>query len=83
MTQTLLTRETVEQRITEALIEFGVNPDETRSDATWDEIDVDSLDLAELTQIIETDYGVALRAADLSAMRTVGDAVELVLARLA
>jgi acyl carrier protein len=83
MTQMLLTRDALEQRINEALIEFGVEPGASRTDATWEEIDVDSLDLAELTQIIEDEYGVALRAADLVEMKTVGHAVELVLARLA
>lgn len=82
MTQTLITREALERRINEALIEFGVEPGASRPDATWEEIDVDSLDLVELAQIIEVEYGVELRQADMAEMKTVGDAVDLVSARL-
>ena len=81
MTRTAFTRDAIEQRITAALIEFGVEPGATRLDATWEEIDVDSLDLAELAQIIEEEYDVELRHADMQSMKTVGDAVDMIAAR--
>ena len=65
------------------VVEFGVEPGVSRPDATWDEIDVDSLDLAELAQIIEEDYGVELRHADMHALKTVGRTVDTIVARLA
>jgi acyl carrier protein len=83
MTKTILTRDAVEQRINEALLEFGVEAGASRLDATWEEIDVDSLDLAELAQIIEEEYGVELRSAEIREMKTVGHAVELIAARAA
>jgi acyl carrier protein len=83
MTETLTTRDGIERRINEVLIEFGVEPGASRLDATWEEIDVDSLDLAELAQILEDEYGVELRRRDMVEMKTVGDAVEMVSARLA
>ena len=83
MTQTILTRDAVEQRINDALLEFGVEPGASRLDATWEEIDVDSLDLAELAQIIEEEYGVELRSAEIREMKTVGHAVDLIAARAA
>ena len=81
MTKTAFTRDAIEARITAAMIEFGVEPGATRLDATWEEIDVDSLDLAELAQIIEEDYSVELSHADMQAMKTVGDAVDMIAAR--
>jgi acyl carrier protein len=81
MTKTVLIRDAIEHRINAALIEFGVEAGASRLDATWDEIDVDSLDLAELAQIIEEEYSVELSHADMQAMKTVGDAVDMIAAR--
>ena len=81
MTRTAFTRDAIEQRITAAMIEFGVEPGATRLDATWEEIDVDSLDLAELAQIIEEEYAVELSHADMQSMKTVGDAVDMIATR--
>ena len=83
MTKTVLTRDAVERRINEALLEFGVEAGASRLEATWEEIDVDSLDLAELAQIIEEEYGVELRHREMQEMKTVGHAVEIVAARAA
>jgi acyl carrier protein len=83
MTKTVLMRDAVERRINDALIEFGVEAGASRLDATWDEIDVDSLDLAELAQIIEDEYGVELRHAEMQEMKTVGHVVEMIAARAA
>jgi len=83
MTQMVLTRDVVERRINEALVEFGVEAGASRLDATWDEIDVDSLDLAELAQIIEDEYGVELRHAEMQEMKTVGHVVDVIAARAA
>jgi acyl carrier protein len=81
MTQTRFSREAVERRISQALVEFGVVADASVSlDATWEGIDVDSLDLAELAQIIDDEYGVEIRPRDMAQLKTVGDAVDMVVA---
>ena len=80
MTKSIPTRDVISYRISAALAEFGVETD-VRPDATWDEIDVDSLDLAELAQIIEAEFGVELRSVDIKAVQTVRQAVDLVAAR--
>lgn len=41
-------------------------------------LDLDSIDLVELAQILEDEYEVKLASADLAEIRTVGDAVGLV-----
>ena len=70
----------ISYRISAALTEFGVET-EIRPDDTWDQIDVDSLDLAELAQIIDDEFGVELRHLDIQAVQTVGQAVDLIAAR--
>ena len=75
--------ETVEKVVREALPQFGVEPDDITRDATFEDLDVDSLDLAELSQIIEEEFGVALKGEDVARIKTVGDAVDLVVSRAA
>jgi acyl carrier protein len=80
MTKSIPTRDVISYRISAALTEFGVES-EIRPDDTWDQIDVDSLDLAELAQIIDDEFGVELRHLDIQAVQTVGQAVDLIAAR--
>jgi len=82
MTDTTITREAIEERVFAALVEFGAEEDAIRPAATWEELDVDSLDLVELAQIIEDDYGVELRESDMEQLKTVDDAVAMVAGRL-
>ena len=78
---TTVTPEAVEKTITDALPQFGVEPSEITRDATFEDLDVDSLDLAELSQIIEDEYGVQLKGDDVGKIKTVGDAIDLVVSR--
>lgn len=73
---------TVEQKVFEALEALGVEADITR-DATLEELDVDSLDLAEFAQIIDEELGVRLEGKDLKDVKIVGDVVDLIAARVA
>ena len=68
----------IQARVFEALEEFGAEPDAIGLDATFEALDVDSLDMVELTQIIKEDFGVELVQADLPNLKTVGDAVDLI-----
>jgi acyl carrier protein len=80
---TTVNAEQVEKTIADALPQFGVDPSQINRDATFEELDVDSLDLAELSQIIEDEYGVQLKGEDVAKIKTVGDAVDLVVSRSA
>jgi acyl carrier protein len=77
------TKEDVETRVREALVEFGADAGEIALDAKFEALDIDSLDLVELAQIVEDDYGVAITTEDLKRIETVGDAVDLVVERTA
>ena len=78
---TTITPEAVEKTVFDALPQFGVEESDITRDATFEDLDVDSLDLAELSQIIEDEYGVKLKGEDVGKIKTVGDAVDLVVQR--
>jgi acyl carrier protein len=73
--------EQIEERVKEALVSFGADPDLITRDADFETLDVDSLDLVELAQLIETEYGVVLSDAELGDLKTVGQAIDKVAAR--
>jgi len=77
------TREEVEGRVFEALQEFGAEADAITPDATFESMDIDSLDLVELAQIVEDEYGVQLKGEDMEGVATVRQAVDLVVSKLA
>ncbi len=72
------TTQPVLEVITEELVRLGAERDQVTPEATLTDIDVDSLDLAELAQIVEERYGTKLTGADVTGVRTVGDVVELI-----
>jgi acyl carrier protein len=76
-----VTKEQIEERVTKALEEFGAEPSEINRDAEFEQLDVDSLDLVELAQIVEDEYGVQLKGEDMEGLKTVGQAVDLVAER--
>jgi acyl carrier protein len=78
-----ITVEAVEATVVNALKEFGADEELLTREATFEELDVDSLDLAELAQIVEEQYGVQLKGADVAELKTVGDAIDLITARAA
>jgi acyl carrier protein len=79
---TTATRQEIEQRVFKALEEFGAEPDQIQPDAEFESLDVDSLDLVELAQIVEEEYGVQLKGEDMEGIKTVGQAVDLVTSKL-
>ena len=76
-----VTAEQIESRVRDAISTFGPEPDEVTRDATFEGLDIDSLDLVELAQIVEDEYGVELADSDLDKLETVGDAIDLIAAR--
>jgi acyl carrier protein len=75
---TTITPEAVEKTITDALPQFGVEASEISRDSTFEELDIDSLDLTEISQIIEEEYGVTIKGEDARNIKTIGDAVDMV-----
>ncbi len=80
--QKTVTQEEVERRVVDALVEFGADPENVARDAELETLDVDSLDLVELAQIVEDEYGVQLKGEDMEGITTVGQAIDLVASRV-
>ena len=76
-----VTIEQVETVVVDTLAQFGPSRDELRREATFEELDLDSLDLAELSQVIDERFGVRLKGDDVQQIKTVGDAIDLIAAR--
>ena len=73
-----VTKEAIEETIVEAVTELGPEASQCTPDATFDSLDIDSLDLIELAQIIEQEIGVWITAEDAEQLRTLGDVYDLV-----
>jgi len=78
---TKATDEAVQKVIFDGLAEVGADPEQINRDATFEELDVDSLDVVELAQIVEDEFGVRLEGDDLKGLETVGQVIDLVVER--
>ncbi|MFZ0092070.1 MAG: acyl carrier protein [Solirubrobacteraceae bacterium] len=76
-----VTTEQVENRVVDTLASFGPDKSQITRTATFEELDIDSLDLVELAQVVEDEYGVVLKGEDMKDLKTVGDAVDLIVER--
>ncbi len=73
------TRDQISARILEALVEFGADPEKLQPEATLEELDIDSLDLFELGQILNQEFGIELNPDDFEGVVTLGQASEAML----
>jgi acyl carrier protein len=78
---TAVTSEAVEETVFKSLEEMGADRTAFSRDATFEDLDVDSLDLVELAQVVEDEFGAQLEGEDVKDLKTVGDAIDLVVAR--
>ena len=76
-----VTTEQVEARVIDAIASFGPDKSQISRSSTFEELDIDSLDLVELAQIVEDEYGVVLKGEDMKGLQTVGDAIDLIASR--
>lgn len=78
---TQVSTESVEKTIYDGLVELGTERDDLSREATLESLDVDSLDLVELAQIVEDEYGVELKGDDVKDVKTVGEVIDLVVSK--
>jgi acyl carrier protein len=76
-----ITQERVEQVIFDGLAEVGAERDAINREASFEDLDVDSLDLVEIAQIIEDEFGVELEGDAVADVTNVGQVIDLVVAR--
>jgi acyl carrier protein len=75
------TTDQVTERVIAALVEFGEEPENIKPDSRFEDLDIDSLDLVELAQVIEDDYGIEVNDSDMDQIKTVQEAVAFVTER--
>lgn len=67
--------------VTDELVRLGAERDAVTPEAKLTDIDVDSLDLAELAQIVDDKYGVTITTDDMKTIKNVGDVLDIIAAR--
>jgi acyl carrier protein len=78
---TTATKDQVTERVVSALVEFGEEPENVKPDSRFEDLDIDSLDLVELGQVIEDEYKIEITDKDMDEIKTVQDVVDFVTAR--
>jgi len=76
-----VTADQVQTRVVETRASFGPDADQITRESTFEELDIDSLDLVELAQVVEDEYGVVLKGEDMKDLKTVGDSIDLIVSR--
>lgn len=76
-----ITKDQIQTRVIDALVEFGEEREGLSLDSRFEDLEVDSLDLVELGQIVDDEYGVEVTDADMDKLRTVRDVVDLIAER--
>jgi len=77
----VVTSEAVEATVIDTIVGFGPEAGTVTRGATFEQLDVDSLDLVELAQVIEDEFGIALKGDDVKDIKTVGELIDLVVSR--
>jgi acyl carrier protein len=72
----------IEARMIQAIIELGCEDEEVGCDSTFELLDIDSLDLVELGQVLRKEFGLDLSPESFEGVVTVGDALDVVLGYL-
>ena len=69
MSSDTITTEHVQKVVCDALESFGADPTQFAPETTFESLDIDSLDLAELSQVVEDEFGVVLKGEDMKKIR--------------
>jgi acyl carrier protein len=81
MSATTVSEDRVFETIADALAELGTERDQITREASFESLDVDSLDLVEVGQVIQDEFDVELKGDDMKNVGTAGEVVDLVVER--
>lgn len=81
MSTTTVSKDKVFETIANALTELGAERDQITPESSFESLDVDSLDLVEVGQVIQDQFGVEIKGDDTKHVGTVGEVVALVVER--
>jgi acyl carrier protein len=82
MSSTETTPQSIEAILFDAIAEIGPERSAITREATLEQLDLDSLDLVEIAQIVQETWGIELEPQDFVDVRTVGDALDVIVARV-
>jgi acyl carrier protein len=82
MSSTEATAQSIEEMLFDAIANIGPDRSDIKREATLEDLDLDSLDLVEIAQLVQETWGVELDPQDFADVRTVGDALDVVVARV-
>lgn len=71
----------IEDTLIDALAAMGPEREQITREAKLADLEIDSLDLVELLQVAEEKFGVEIDPGDAKDVTTVGDALDLIVAR--
>lgn len=74
--------ESIEQRVFEVLRDYADDPQSVSTDTKLEDIGVDSLDLVELGQMVDDEYGIELTEEHFQDVTRVGDVIRVIRARV-
>jgi acyl carrier protein len=83
MSTTTISEDRVFETIANALAELGAERDQITRESSFESLDADSLDLVEVGQVIQDQFGVEIKGDDMKKVGTVGEVVALVAERAA
>jgi acyl carrier protein len=78
MTTTTVTPDQLVERVYEILVELGPEPEQIHPNATFEELDLDSLDLVEIGQILLQEHGILLDPEHFDEVETIGQAMDVI-----
>lgn len=81
MNTTNVQPQAVEKAVVASIVQMGPSEANVTRDASFETLDVDSLDLVELAQMAEETWGVEIDAKEMSNIKTVGEAIDFIVAR--
>lgn len=81
-TETTVSREQVLDTFREQLSGFEVKPDQVAEDSSFEVLGLDSLDVVELSVRVEDVYGIDIEEDDLEDVKTIGNAIDVVLRKI-
>jgi len=74
-----VTPDEIKDLLTTLLVEeFDIQPDLLTDSATLEELDLDSLDMVEIGQVIDQKYGVRIKASDGEGVTDFGGIIEMI-----
>ena len=82
MASTDASDQAIEQVLLDAMAELGPAREDIKPESTFEELDLDSLDLVEVAQIAEETWGAQIDPQDFANVTTVGEALTIIKSKL-